>query len=218
MKGQTAKLANLDQRLYRMYRLSIYAFGGVTALAIFGGTWFGLQMVQKHDQKYVQQGVSKTTTKGSAIANPYRQAETVEFYVPYLHGADPNTISYITAISQQQTGKVANGFTVEGVYQSGNIKETVSLEFACKDALCHLEFKLPARLVLTPQFDGKRFKKPQREYQILSHGYVFEILNSELVGIHPENNPEIAVFSDNLNVKPFYKESYFDHQGKQIQP
>ncbi len=217
MKEQTSR-QELDNKLYKVYRVSMYAFGALVAGAILGGTWFGLQMIQKHDQKYSAEREVKVKTSGPALANPFRDAATVQFRLPYLHGADPNTIRYISAISQQQTGKIRDGFKVNGEYRSGSIKQNVDMALSCKGALCHLEFTLPARLVLTPQFDGKRFKYPKRSFQVASHGYVFEVLDSELGGIHPEGNANVAAFSENLNVKPYYREAFYDAKGKWIQP
>lgn len=219
MKVNTGKLPNLDQRLYRIYRASMFALGGLVGLGIIGGTWFGLQMIQKHDQKYSLQNETKVKNHGPAMANPFRNAETVSFHLPYLHGSDPNTIRYISAISQHKTQSLPNyGFVVDGEYRSGSINEKVSLQLSCKDALCHLDFKLPARLVLTPSYDGTRFRAPKREYQVATHGYVFEIVNSQLAGMHPENSDQIATFSENLDVRPFYREAFFDSKGQWIKP
>lgn len=209
----------LESRLYKIYRLSVYVFGTVFAAGILGGTWFGLQMIQKHDQKYAHQTEIKLKEHGPALANPFRNAATVSFDLPYLHGADPNTIRYISDISQHKTKALPNfGFEVPGEYRSGSISEKVDLSLTCKDALCHLSFKLPARLVLTPQFDGRRFRAPKRNYQVASNGYVFEILDSQLYGIHPEKSDQVAVFSENLDVRPYYREAFFDSKGAWIQP
>lgn len=208
----------LDTKLYKIYRASVYAFGAIFAAGILGGTWFGLQMIQKHDQKYAHVEEPKAQEHGVALANPYRNAATVSFHLPYLHGADPNTIRYVSEIAQHKTKAITNGFEVPGEYRSGSITQKVTLSLACKDVLCSMDFKLPARLVLTPQFDGKRFRAPKRNYQVASNGYVFEILDSQIFGIHPANSDQVAQFSDNLDVHPFYREAFFDGTGHWIQP
>lgn len=220
MKEQNSRQdrQELDGRLYKVYRVSMYAFGAVVAGAILGGTWFGLQMIQKHDQKYSVEREVKVKDRGPALANPFKDAATVQFRLPYLHGADPNTIRYINAVSQKQNGRIPDGFTVDGEYRSGSIHEKVKLALSCKGALCHLDFRLPARLVLTPQYDGQRYRFPKRSFEVASHGYVFEVLDSELAGIHPESDPTVAAFSENLNLKPYYREAFYDAKGKWIQP
>ncbi|MEZ0372765.1 MAG: hypothetical protein ACAI44_26980 [Candidatus Sericytochromatia bacterium] len=208
----------MDSRLYRIYRFSVYAFGAVVAAGILVGTWFGLQMIQKHDQKFAYEREVKVKEHGPALANPFRNAATVEFHLPYLHGTDPNTVRYVTELSRFQAHKIKDGFVLPGEYRSGSINEKVTLNLACEGALCHLDFKLPARLVLTPQFDGRRYQAPKRTYQVTSHGYIFEVIDSYLAGIHPETVEEVAPFSDNLNVRPYYREAFYDSKGKWIDP
>ena len=218
MKAHSKRPVDADSRLYKVYRVSMYAAGAVMATGIIGGTWFGLQMIQKHDQKYAVERETKIAPRGPALANPFRDAETVSFHLPYLHGADPNTIRYVTAISQQKSKAIPNGFQVAGEYRSGSISQKITLDLSCKGALCHLDFKLPARLVLTPQHDGRRYRFPKRSFQVASHGYIFEVLNSELAGIHPEGSATLAAFSENLDLSPYYREAFYDTKGKWIVP
>lgn len=210
----------LDAKLYKVYRFSVYAFGTVFAAGILGGTWFGLQMIQKHDQKYAHEQEVKIKEHVQAMANPYRNAATVEFHLPYLHGSDPNTIRYISEIARHKTASINGGlgFQVPGEYRSGSISQKVNLTLSCKDVLCNLDFKLPARMVLTPQYDGTRFRAPKRSYQIASNGYVFEVLDSQIFGIHAETSDQVAPFSTNLDVRPFYKEAFYDSKGQWIRP
>jgi hypothetical protein len=218
MKQEPSQDHAIETRLYGIYRLSVYAFGAVVAAGILTGTWFGLQMIQKHDQKFASEREVKVREHAPALANPYRNAETVEFSLPYLHGADPYTIRYINTLSESKTKPIEGGFEVPGEYRSGSISEDIKLELACKGALCHLAFKLPARMVLTPQFDGKHYRIPKRTFQVASHGYVFEILDSQLAGIHPEDSDHVAPFSDNLDVRPYYREAFYDSKGQWIHP
>jgi hypothetical protein len=220
MKERASGKQELEGRLYKVYRFSMYAFGAVVAAGIMGGTWFGLQMIQKHDQKYVHERteVKADGRRGPALANPFRNAETVQFHLPYLHGADPNTIRYIQALQAAKKKNIPNGFQLDGEYRSGNIKQKISLDLSCQGALCHLDFKLPARMVLTPSYNGRRFVFPKRTYQVAANGYVFEVLDSELAGVRPEDKADVAAFSENLNLTPYYREGFYDAKGRWIKP
>ena len=78
--------------------------------------------------------------------------------------------------------------------------------------------KLPARMVLTPSYNGRRFVFPKRTYQVAANGYVFEVLDSELAGVRPEDKADVAAFSENLNLTPYYREAFYDAKGRWIKP
>lgn len=213
----TPQANQVEQRLYRWYRRGMYGFGVVVGAAIISGTWLGLQMVQKHDQANRPQTELKTAERGEQLANPFQEARTVEFKLPYMHGANPYTIRYVSQLAQNPKSTNKNGFVVEGEYRSGSIKQKIDLNLSCAQALCEMSFKMPSRLVLTPRYDGRRFVYPQREFEIHAQDIVFEIEKSRLVGIAQEKDKEMALFDTQVNLKPYYKEFYFDQDGKWLQ-
>lgn len=208
---------NVENRLFKVYRRGMYAFGMVMAAGIIGGTWFGLQKVRSHDEAH-RLTADSPIERPERAANPFKDAQTVEFTLPYMHGTNANTLKYIAQLSASKTDGLADGFEVEGVYRSGNLEHTTKVQLACEGALCNLKFKLPARYVLPPRMDGRRMVTPKRDFEIYSNGYVFEVKDSKLGGIAPADSTELALFNQRENLKPFYREAYFDTQGKWIRP
>ncbi len=204
----------LENRLYRWYRRGMYGFGVVVGAAIISGTWLGLQMVQKHDQVHRPQTQVKVSERGENSANPFQEARTVEFKLPYMHGANAYTLRYMSQLAQNPKTTNKNGFVVEAEYRSGSIKQKIDLNLSCEHALCEMSFKMPSRLVLTPRYDGRRFVYPQREFEVHAQDIVFEVEKSKLVGIAKNDAKEMALFDSELNLKPYYKEFYFDREGK----
>ena len=208
----------LENRLFRVYRRGMYAFGLVMATGIIAGTWLGLQKVRSHDDAHRLQ-VNSPIERAERAANPYKDAQTVEFTLPYMHGANPETLKYVSQLSASKIEPLPNqGFVVEGVYRSGNLEHTTKIQLACEGALCNMKFKLPARYILPPRMDGKKTVTPKRNFEIYSNGYVLEVKDSKLGGIAPADDKSLALFNQRENLKPFYREAYFDTQGKWIRP
>lgn len=208
----------LEGRLFKVYRQGMYAFGIVMAAGIIGGTWFGLQKVRSHDDAHRIQ-VNSPIERPERMANPYKDAQTVEFTLPYMHGTNANTLKYVAQLSASKEKSLPNqGFVVEGVYRSGNLEHTTKMQLSCEGPLCELKFKMPARYVLPPRLDGRRMVTPKRDFELYSNGYVFEVKDSKLGGIAPADSSELALFNQRENLKPFYREAYFDTEGKWIRP
>ncbi len=207
---------DVEARLFRIYRRGTYAFGVVMAAGIVAGTWFGLHKVKAHDDAH-RISIDSPINKVERVANPYKDARTVEFTLPYMHGTNSETLKYMSQLSASRTGDLPNGFTVEGVYRSGNLEHTTQVNLACEGMLCEMKFKLPSRYVLTPRSDGKRVVHPQRNFEIYSNGYVMEVKDSKLGGIAPADSEQLALFNQRENLKPYYREAYFDEEGKWIQ-
>lgn len=209
----------LESRLLKVYRYGMYGFGLLAGGVILAGTWFGLQMVQKHDQAYQRKPEAVAHERIVTKANPFQKARTVKLKLPYLHGTNPLTISYLTGLYQERVKTLPNyGFVVDAEYRSGSLKYPTQLTFSCKDALCQLAFELPSRLFLLPQFQGQGFVYPKRDYEIHSHGYAFKIEKSKLTGIAKADDDSWALFNQEENLRPFYQEAYFDQEGKWIHP
>ena len=201
----------LEHRLFKVYRQGMYAFGVVMAAGIIGGTWFGLQKVRHQ--------VNSPIERPERIANPYKDAQTIEFTLPYMHGTNAETLKYMAQLSASKTEPLPNnGFAVEGVYRSGNLEHPTTLKLACEGALCSMKFKLPARYVLPPRMDGRKLVTPKRDFEVYSNGYVLEVKDSKLGGIAPADEKNLALFNQRENLKPFYREAYFDSEGKWIRP
>lgn len=209
----------LENRLFTLYRVSVYVFGLLMAVGILGGTWFGLKLVQKHDAKYrVSRQIKEDLVQRQhvRVLNPYQQARAVHFSLPYEHGADPQTLSIVAALEKQKTDSVPGGFVLAGTYRSHQIHHDVNLTLSCKDVLCHLDFELPARFLLSPRIEGSRLVRPKREFELLSHGYVFAVKDSQLVGVKPEASVQMAVFRAPETLTRYFKEDYLDAQGNRI--
>lgn len=210
---------DLESRLYKVYRRSMYAFGAFVAVGILGGTWFGLQMVQKHDSAYQTQRKIVDTKRGSmAKANPFQEAQTVKFSIPYMHGGHGDSIRYISSLMAHKSKSLPGGFSIPAEYRSGTITHPIQAELSCKDALCKVEFALPARMVLLPSYDGSKLRPPKRNFEIVAQDVVLAVEESQLIGVGAESGNTLAPFSDTVNLRPFYKESFFDSQGLAIDP
>lgn len=208
----------LERRLFKVYRQGMYAFGVVMATGIIAGTWLGLQKVRSHDDAHRLQ-VNSPIERAERAVNPYKDAQTVEFTLPYMHGTNPETLRYMAQLSASKTESLPKqGFVVEGVYRSGNLEHTTLVKLACEGPLCEMKFKLPARYVLPPRMDGRKIVTPKRNFEVYSNGYVLEVKDSKLGGMAPVDDKSLALFNQRENLKPFYREAYFDSQGKWIRP
>lgn len=217
-EAQTRDIEALEGRLFKFYRQGMYAFGIVMAAGIVAGTWFGLQKVRNHDDAH-RLRVNSPIERPERVANPYKDAQTVEFTLPYMHGTNSATLKYIAQLSASKIESLPNnGFVVEGVYRSGNLEHTTTIKLACKGAVCNMKFKLPARYILPPRMDGRKLVTPKRDFEVYSNGYVLEVKASKLDGIAPADETSLALFNQRENLKPFYREAYFDAEGKWIRP
>lgn len=210
---------NLENRLQQIYRFSVYSLGLVVAAGLIGGTWYGLKVVQTHDQRHaVKESRIRTQVQRTAQANPFRNADKVAFSLPYRHGADPQTLNYLGQLSQHQRKPLSGGFAVPGEYRSGNITQPVDLALACKDGLCQLNFELPARLVLAPRYDNGRLKSPARSFELHSHGFVLAVEQSQLKAVRPETAEQWAPFHAPAELGRYYTERFMDASGQPIKP
>jgi len=208
----------LESRLYRVYRYSMYAFGLVVGLGLIGGTWYGLQLVQKHDQSHQVTRKITNQVQRTAVANPFRHAKTVKITLPYRHGADAYTLNYLNQLSQHKVAALPGGFQVAGSYHSGNIAHETQLKLSCKDGFCQLSFELPAGLVLAPRYENGKLVKPQRQFELQSHGLALEVHQSRLEGVRLLTQDKLAAFNAPEELGRYYREDFFDHQGLAIQP
>lgn len=217
-EAESRNVEALERRLFKVYRQGMYAFGVVMAAGIVAGTWFGLQKVRSHDDAHRLQ-VNSPIQRADRASNPYKDAQTVEFTLPYMHGTNSETLKYIAQLSASKVERLPNnGFVVEGVYRSGNLEHTTLIQLACESSVCNMKFKLPARYILPPRMDGRKLVTPKREFEIYSNGYVLEVKDSKLGGIAPTDEKSLALFNQRENLKPFYREAYFDTEGKWIRP
>lgn len=208
----------LDERLQKAYGLWVYSFGVLMAVAVLAGSWYGVKLVQAHDQEHRQtrQIQNANTNMGKRIANPYLQAEKVAFSLPYRHGADPYTLTHVTALQKHQKKALSGGFEVAGTYQSGNITHPVDMKLRCEQVLCKLSFELPANYVLPPRFDGRRARLPKRNFSLLAHGYEFQVENSQLLRVRRADSANWAAFDGPTEVRPYYKEEYLKADNSPI--
>lgn len=209
----------LDERLQNIYRGWVYVFGLFMAFALVGGSWYGIQMVQKHDQAHRQtqkiQQINKSN-QGKRVANPYLDAKTVHFEFPYRHGADPYSITHVMALQQHQKKAIQGGFVLDGLYRSGNIEQKVELKLACETVLCKLSFDLPANFILPPRFDGKRMRRPERNFSLIAHDYEFQVQHSQLRAIRALDSDKWALFDGLDELKHLSKEVYLTADNRPI--
>ncbi|PIQ26914.1 hypothetical protein COW36_16915 [bacterium (Candidatus Blackallbacteria) CG17_big_fil_post_rev_8_21_14_2_50_48_46] len=197
----------------RAYRLILGIFGiGMSGLLIAGFA-AAIYFVDKHDRKF--QTVQKMQQRKHVVRHdPLVNAETLQFEIPYLHGGDPRTLRYIADLATKKSGEVKGGFQIKGLYRSQNVQIPTALTLSC-DKICTLKFSVPARLALLPWYNGEKMILPEREFQLETQGYFFQVKQSKLQSLRfGAETP--APFDLSLNLRKNYHETYLDAQGKKI--
>lgn len=210
---------DLENRLYGIYRFSIYGFGLIMAIGILGGSWFGLRMVQNHDSKHqISQKINQNLEhRAKAIPiQPFQKALNVQFSLPYQHGADAQTLSLIAKLADKKTASIPGGFTIPGEYKTNHIHQSVEAKLSCQNTLCQLVFEIPARLVLQPRLEGSKLVYPKRNFALQIEDTVFTVQNSRLVSLSLAQAEKQAPFLEPQNLSLYYKEIYLSSEGEKL--
>lgn len=213
MNTQEALEEKTEQELGRIYRLLMTLFGvGMSALLIAGFV-LAVHWVDKHDRQ-VQQTARRSDPPRQSLRDPLQEAVQVQFELPYLHGADPQTLQIMAELARGRSGDLPGGFRIPAQYQTAVTRQQTELSLFCQ-GICRLSFRLPVAQVLLPWRNGRRWIYPARNYTLKSGTVRLEVQNSRLAGLARQEE-SLALFNFSVDLRSAYRERYFKADGSEI--